>query len=83
MGVQSKPSNRKKFSSEFKREAVRLVTEGGLSIAQAARDLGLNDNNRPRGTRPLEERSHAKWRESFSRSRPSPRRRIITAAARG
>ena len=44
MGVQSKPSNRKKFSREFKREAVRLVTEGGLSIAQAARDLGLNDN---------------------------------------
>jgi transposase len=44
MGVQSKPIKRKQFSSEFKREAVRLVTEGGLSIAQAARDLGLNDN---------------------------------------
>ncbi len=41
MRVQSKPSKRKQFSSEFKREAVRLVTEGGLSIAQAARDLGL------------------------------------------
>ena len=41
MGVQSK---RKQFSSEFKREAVRLVTEGGLSIAQVSRDLGLNDN---------------------------------------
>ena len=44
MGVQHKVSNRKQYSSEFKREAVRLVTEGGLSIAQAARDLGLNDN---------------------------------------
>ncbi len=44
MGVQSKPTKRKQFSSEFKREAVRLVTEGGLSIAQVARDLGLNDN---------------------------------------
>jgi transposase len=44
MGVQSKPVKRKPFSSEFKREAVRLVTEGGLSIGQAARDLGLNDN---------------------------------------
>ena len=44
MGVQHKHTNRKQYSSEFKREAVRLVTEGGLSIAQAARDLGLNDN---------------------------------------
>ncbi len=56
MGVQHKPTKRKQYSSEFKREAVRLVTEGGLSIAQAARDLGLDDNNRPMGTRPLEER---------------------------
>ena len=44
MGVQHKPTRRKHYSSEFKREAVRLVTEGGLSIAQAARDLGLDDN---------------------------------------
>ena len=44
MGVQNKSSKRKQFSSEFKREAIRLVTEGGLSIAQVSRDLGLNDN---------------------------------------
>src|SRR5688500_12739498 len=44
MGIQQKTINRKQYSSEFKREAVRLVTEGGLSIAQAARDLGLHDN---------------------------------------
>jgi transposase len=44
MEVQHKPTKRKQYSSEFKREAVRLVTEGGLSIAQAARDLGLDDN---------------------------------------
>jgi transposase-like protein len=44
MGVQHKATKRKLYSSEFKREAVRLVTEGGLSIAQVARDLGLNDN---------------------------------------
>ena len=35
---------RKQYTKEFKHEAVRLVTEQGLSIAQAARDLGLNDN---------------------------------------
>ena len=44
MAVQHKAIKRKQYSSEFKREAVRLVTEGGLSIAQVARDLGLNDN---------------------------------------
>ena len=44
MGVQNKQSDRKQYSSEFKREAVHLVTESGLSIAQVARDLGLNHN---------------------------------------
>jgi transposase len=44
MDVQHQSIKRKQYSSEFKREAVRLVTEGGLSIAQVARDLGLNDN---------------------------------------
>jgi transposase len=44
MAVQHRAIKRKQYSSEFKREAVRLVTEGGLSIAQVARDLGLNDN---------------------------------------
>jgi transposase len=34
---------RKQHTSEFKQEAVRLVTQGGLSLAQAARDLGLNE----------------------------------------
>ena len=33
---------RRQFSREFKREAVQLVTEGGVSIAQAARDLDLH-----------------------------------------
>lgn len=37
MAVQHKISKRRQYSSEFKREAVRLVTEGGLSIAQVAR----------------------------------------------
>lgn len=44
MGVQRKTSKRRQYTSEFKREAVRLVTEGGLSMAQVARDLGLDDN---------------------------------------
>jgi len=34
---------RRSFSKEFKLEAVRLITEGGQSIAQVARDLGVRD----------------------------------------
>lgn len=35
---------KKQYSKEFKDEAVRLVREESLSVAQAARDLGINDN---------------------------------------
>ncbi len=35
---------RKKYSREFKREAVNLVKGRGVSIVQAARDLDLNHN---------------------------------------
>jgi transposase len=35
---------RKKYSREFKLEAVNLVKERGVAIVQAARDLGLNHN---------------------------------------
>ena len=35
---------RRIFSREFKVEAVRLVQKRGVSIAQASRDLDLNDN---------------------------------------
>ena len=32
---------RRTFSREFKLEAVKLVKEGGIKVAQAARDLGV------------------------------------------
>ncbi len=35
---------RKTYSREFKIEAVRLTTAGGQSVAQVARDLGVNEN---------------------------------------
>jgi len=35
---------RRKFSREFKLEAVRLVRERGVSVAQAARDLDVHVN---------------------------------------
>jgi transposase len=35
---------RKVYTREYKIEAVRLTTEGGIPVAQAARDLGINEN---------------------------------------
>jgi len=35
---------RRKFSREFKLEAVKLVVERGVGFAQAARDLDLHVN---------------------------------------
>lgn len=36
---------RRKYTEEFKREAVRLMESSGKAIAELARDLGINDNN--------------------------------------
>ncbi len=33
----------KKYSQEFKEEAVKLVTEQGYSYSQAARDIGISN----------------------------------------
>lgn len=35
---------RRKFSREFKLEAVRLVKDRGVAVSQAARDLDLHEN---------------------------------------
>ena len=35
---------RRKFTSEFKAEAVKLVTEQGLSVGQASKDLGIGES---------------------------------------
>jgi transposase len=40
--MEKKP--RKTYTREFKIEAVQLTTAGGQSVAQVARDLGLNEN---------------------------------------
>ena len=55
--------SRKQYSREFKLEAVHLVTEGGLSIAQAARDLGLNDNDN--------DNMLSRWKKEFEQNSQS------------
>ena len=46
---------RKKYTEEFKAEAVRLITEEGYSISQAARNLDINANMLGRWKRELTE----------------------------
>jgi transposase len=36
---------RRQYTEEFKREAVRLMETSDKPIAEIARDLGINDNN--------------------------------------
>ena len=42
---------RRKFSREFKFEAVKLVRDRGVSVAQAARDLDVHSNVLRKGVR--------------------------------
>jgi transposase len=46
---------RRSYSKEFKLEAVALVTERGISVAQAARDLGIGENVLGRWKREFQE----------------------------
>jgi transposase len=56
-------SSRRTYASEFKREAVLLVTKQGLSLAEAARRLGVHPN------------LLRTWKQSFEKNGPpaSPR----------
>jgi Transposase. len=38
-------AERRSYTEEFKREAVRLMERSSKPISQIARDLGVNDNN--------------------------------------
>ena len=46
---------RKKYTKEFKEEAVKLVTEQGYQIAEAARNLGVNAGTLGRWKREIED----------------------------
>ncbi len=45
---------RQKFSDEFKEDAMKLITEQGYSIVEAARNLGINANQLGRWKREIE-----------------------------
>ena len=48
-------STRRSFAREFKLEAVRMVTEGGHSLAQVARDLDIRPDMVRRWRRQIQE----------------------------
>lgn len=50
---------RKKYSREFKEEAVKLVTEQGYKISEAARNLGIHANVLGRWKREMERQKAA------------------------
>jgi transposase-like protein len=41
--MKSVPEQRRKFSPQFKAEAVQMVLETGKPVAEVARDLGIHD----------------------------------------
>jgi len=49
---------RRKFSREFKLEAVKLVTERGVAVAQAAKDLDVHENVLRKWVRGLRDEPH-------------------------
>jgi transposase len=36
---------RRSYDKEFKLSAVKMITEGGMSLMQVSRDLGVNENS--------------------------------------
>ncbi len=54
------PDQRRKFSPQFKAEAVQMVLETGKPIAEVARDLGVHDG------------TLGNWVNAWRRSNPEP-----------
>lgn len=71
--MSKKPGSRRRFTDEFKAEAVQLVESTGKTIPQVARDLDLNESSlrdwvkeskgeQPRKEGPLDENERARLR---------------------
>ena len=53
---------RRKFTREFKIEAVKLIQERGVTVTQAVRDLGVHGTVLRRGCRSLSPMRHRPFR---------------------
>jgi len=58
------PEKRRKFSPQFKAEAVQLVIESGRPVAEVARDLEINDG------------TLANWVNGWRRDNPEPEKAL-------
>ena len=56
MTADNKPTGRRQFTDEFKREAVRLAIERG-NVSAVARDLGVNESVLNRWKRQLQQQA--------------------------
>ena len=65
-------TTRRQFTSEFKFEAVRLVTEGGRSVTQVARALGIRPDMLRNWKRQAEGRAGLVPRDMFPGSGHQP-----------
>jgi transposase-like protein len=54
------PEQRRRFSPQFKAEAVQMVLETGRPLAEVARDLGINDG------------TLGNWVNAWRREHPEP-----------
>jgi transposase-like protein len=54
------PEQRRRFSPQFKAEAVQMVLETGKPVAEVARDLGINDG------------TLGNWVNTWHREHPEP-----------
>jgi len=53
---------RRKYSTEFKREAVELTRDLGVTITQVARELGINPNMLGRWRKEFEEQGQSAFK---------------------
>jgi transposase-like protein len=58
------PEQRRKFSPQFKAEAVQMVFETGKPIAELARDLGIHDG------------TLGNWVNAWRRAHPEPEQQL-------
>ncbi len=58
---------RRKFTQEFKDDAVSLVIDQGYSCAEVARRLGVSDNNVNRWVREYRQRNEVQSADGLSR----------------
>ena len=58
------PEHRRKFSPQFKAEAVQMVLETGKPISEVARDLGIHDG------------TLGNWVNAWRRANPEPEKSL-------